>query len=146
MRKTILAAFFLLVGMTTHAGGNIHLSSTAVVADTQPPTAPGNLRVVFEGTRLVRLAWDAATDNSGVVAYEVEKDGVSPPLHLDALEWVDVGLLPGSNHAYRVRAVDPAGNVSLWKTLIARAATEEIENLGFLLGEIYDRIPGSTVA
>ncbi len=146
MRKTILAALVAFVGVTALAGRDIKTSSTASVVDTQRPTAPGNVRIVFEGTRLARIAWEAATDNSGSVVYEVEKDGANPPLRVDALEWSDGGLLPGTNHGYRVRAVDPSGNVSVWKELIVRTASDEVENLGFLLGEIFDRIPGTDIA
>src|SRR5437764_1431400 len=40
-------------------------------SDTQPPTAPKNLKASKITTTGVTLAWTAATDNVGVTAYDV---------------------------------------------------------------------------
>src|SRR5262245_9448354 len=43
------------------AGGGAHLPPPAV--DTEPPTAPTNLRATATTTTSISLAWDTATDN-----------------------------------------------------------------------------------
>src|SRR5262245_57991523 len=43
--------------------------------DTQPPSAPTNLRVTATTSSSVSLAWNASTDNVGVSTYEVLRSG-----------------------------------------------------------------------
>ena len=124
---------------------NIKLTTTASGTDTVAPTAPGNAKAALVGARVVKLTWDAATDNSGRVGYEVEKDGQTPPLLVSGQEWTDSGLLPETTHSYRVRAVDVSGNGSAWQTVTAKTITE-VDGPAFLLGEIYDNIPNTDVA
>jgi hypothetical protein len=124
---------------------NIKLSTTASGSDTTPPTAPGNAKVALSGARFVKLTWGAATDDSGRVGYEVEKDGATPPLLVNALEWTDTGLLPESSHSYRLRAIDVSGNASAWQTFTTKTV-KEVDGVGFLLGQIYDNIPNTDVA
>jgi fibronectin type 3 domain-containing protein len=59
----------------TDAAGNLSPYSAvagAVVADTQSPTAPGNLTGALSGST-VNLSWTASTDNVGVTGYLVER-------------------------------------------------------------------------
>src|SRR5437588_4433567 len=50
-------------------------SPAAPAADTQPPTPPPNPRATSVTETTVGLAWDAATDNVGVVGYNIMKQG-----------------------------------------------------------------------
>ncbi len=140
MRKTIYATLLILFGMAGAVG-----PATAAGPDTTPPTAPGNAKVAVAGTRFVRLAWDAATDDSGSVSYEVEEDGVSPAQAVSGLEWTDIALAPETSHSYRVRAVDAAGNASAWQTLTTKTIAE-VDGSGYLLGLIFDDIPNTDIA
>ena len=97
--------------------------------DTTPPTAPLDLRIVgFTGTQ-VDLAWDAATDNVGVVQYRLERAvGVdSTAFHqifaTAILTYSDIGLARGETYRYRVRAVDAAGNLGPYSNVV-EATTE----------------------
>ncbi len=144
------AGRLVLAGRTGGANENTHidnikLSTTASGSDTTAPTAPGNAKAALSGARFVKLTWDAATDDSGRVGYEVEKDGQTPPLLVNALQWTDTGLLPDTSHSYRVRAVDISGNGSAWQTVTAKTVAE-VDGVGFLLGEIYDDLPNTDVA
>jgi hypothetical protein len=70
------------------------------------------------GTRRIDLAWSAATDNFGVVAYKIYRNnsllttlyGTSTgnPPHT----YRNSGLSRGVTYSYKVYAVDAAGNVS----------------------------------
>ena len=122
---------------------NITLTTSASGDDTTAPTNPGNVAAASVGARFATITWDAATDDSGRVGYEVEVDGGTPQL-VNATEFTNTGLNPGTTYAYRVRAIDISGNSSDWQSVSATTGDEQ-EVVGFLLGEIYDDIPGVAV-
>jgi chitinase len=88
------------------------------VADTTPPTAPGNLHAVSVSDVDIVLAWDPSTDNSGSVDYALFFDDNATPFLTSADAQFDVhlnraiGMIPGSSHTFQVRAEDPSGNHS----------------------------------
>lgn len=88
MRKCIYAVLLALLAVSVP----VEIAGQ----DTTPPTAPENVKVDLAGTRFVRLTWDAATDDSGSVTYEVEEDGVTPPMSVSGPEWTSpvANLLP----------------------------------------------------
>ncbi len=93
------------------------------LTDTDPPSAPTNLRVLNGGTTELVLGWNAAVDNGTVTEYRVYADGnllgTTPGLTL-----AHSGLTPGSQHTYEVVAKDAAGNLSAPSTTLkARAYT-----------------------
>ncbi|MCF7765151.1 MAG: hypothetical protein K9N62_15900 [Verrucomicrobia bacterium] len=121
---------------------NIKLTTVAATVDTQAPTAPGNIQAGTLGARRVNFTWGAATDNSGRVGYEVDFDGVIQLV--PGTSFSATGLLPNSQHTIKVRAVDVSANASAWKELSVTTVAE-VDGVGFLLGEIYDNIPGTDV-
>ena len=96
-----------------------YLSTGAV--DGMAPTAPTGLTATAgpTGSRRIDLAWSAATDNFGVVAYRIYRNnsllttlygvGTGNPPRL----YKNSGLSRGVTYSYKVYAVDPAGNLSL---------------------------------
>jgi hypothetical protein len=80
-----------------------------VPGDTVPPSAPGGLSAVADGTS-VQLRWSAAVDDFSVDDYVVKRDGaqVGTPVTTD---FTDSGLVPGSTVGYTVAAVDAGGNL-----------------------------------
>jgi hypothetical protein len=81
--------------------------SIQLASDTQAPSAPGALTASVRKHR-VSLAWRAASDNVGVTAYQVLRDGVQIA-QVSALSFRDAPAL--GTHTYSVRAMDAAGNV-----------------------------------
>ena len=88
-------------------------------ADKTAPTRPGTPTGVSTTTTSIDLTWGASTDAvSQVINYHVYRDGGPDPVATVAsvstgsVSYVDVGLAPSSAHAYRVSAVDEAGNES----------------------------------
>lgn len=81
--------------------------------DTAPPSTPGNFRVTELSHTWLRLAWNASTDNSGSVRYEVKLDA-SDQWTASTIETVHGfgGLEAGTSHTASVRAFDNAGNAS----------------------------------
>jgi PKD repeat protein len=86
-------------------------------ADGQPPGPPGTLTATGS-LGAVSLAWGAASDNTGVVRYNVHRGtsaGFTPSAanriaQPTATSYVDTGLAAGTYY-YRVTAEDAAGNV-----------------------------------
>jgi chitodextrinase/glucose/arabinose dehydrogenase len=100
-----------------------------VLQDTAPPSAPSGLTASALSAHQVRLAWTAATDNSGSSTYRVERcQGAGCTNFAQAgtpagTTFDDSGLLPSTAYRYRVQAVDATGNVSPYSN-IASATTQ----------------------
>jgi glucose/arabinose dehydrogenase len=106
------------------AAGNVSQASTTVPvtppqcqADTVPPTAPTGLTGSAAGTT-VTLRWTAATDNIGVRAYDVYRNGTKvgtitgTATTAPATTFIDSGLAATTAYPYWVVARDAQGNSS----------------------------------
>ena len=89
--------------------------------DTEAPTAPLDLKAAVSFNN-VTLSWQPATDNVGVVAYNVFQDGVKINTTSSTSIWLP-GLTPLTEFTFGVTAVDAAGNESLTTTV--KATTDE---------------------
>ncbi len=96
------------------AGNQGPSSNTAQVTfpDKVAPTAPSTLKGVA-GVKTATLTWTAASDNVGVVHYYVYRGGVKYKQLGVVTRFVDSGLVTGRTYAYRVYAIDAAGNSSV---------------------------------
>ncbi len=83
--------------------------TTADGPDPQPPTIPGNLRSPSQSSTSIALAWDASTDNVGVVGYELSRNGGAWTQVGNVTSHTDSGLTPDTAYSYTVRAYDAAG-------------------------------------
>ena len=101
------------------AAGNLSASSneaSAVVGDTSPPSAPGTLSA-SGAIGKATLSWGAASDNVGVVGYEVYRSttsGFTPSAanriaQPSGTSYVD--LVAAGTYYYKVAAKDAAGNL-----------------------------------
>jgi hypothetical protein len=95
--------------------------SNGTTADTQAPTIPQNLVVNNYNTSTVTLdiLWNASTDNVGVDHYELQRSVNGYPYGNYALNvltnsFTDTYTSFGNTFCYKVRAVDAAGNASLY--------------------------------
>jgi chitodextrinase len=95
----------------TSAAGNAVTARTETAPDTSAPTAPGNLRSPAQTENSVQLAWDASTDDVGVVGYEVF-DGATPVATTTGTTATIGGLTADTEYTFTVRAEDAAGNTS----------------------------------
>ena len=106
----------------------VAVSPPASAADTTPPTTPKNLRVTAASPSEVDLAWNTSTDDVGVTAYIVLRDGqrlarvTAPKTTYD-----DTSVNANTTYAYRVRARDAAGNRSkVSRKVIASTANQVV--------------------
>ena len=95
--------------------------------DTEAPSAPGNLVATALGVSQVHLSWTASTDNVGVAGYLVERQDPGSASFAqvgtsDGTSYNDTALAAGSSYSYRVRATDPAQNLSQYSG-VASATT-----------------------
>ena len=79
--------------------------------DTSAPSVPAGLSANAFSATTVNLSWVASTDNVGVTGYRIYRDGVvvtTSPTNA----YSDAGLTAATTYAYRVSALDAAGNES----------------------------------
>jgi hypothetical protein len=73
----------------------------------------------------VNLSWTAASDNIGVVGYEVYRSGEATPIAtVTSLGYTVSGLASGTSYTFEVKAKDAAN-------LLSAAATVSVTTLGF---------------
>jgi len=118
---SILSRRILAIGLALAAALAVPaVSGTAAAAasdrkpDRTAPTTPRNLRVQNVALTWFTLAWDASTDNSGSVMYDVTVTTPTGPRTERAFSPTQSfgGLPTGTTFTASVRATDLAGNTS----------------------------------
>ncbi|MEV6116097.1 discoidin domain-containing protein [Streptomyces sp. NPDC052109] len=91
--------------------------------DTTPPTAPGTLTYTQPQSGQIALSWGASTDNVGVTAYDVYRNGaLAVTVGGTTLTWTD-SQPATATVSYYVKARDAAGNVSPAGNTVTRTGT-----------------------
>ena len=104
------------------------VTSGTTLVDATPPTAPSSLNATAISGGQINLGWTAATDNSGVAGYGLERcagAGCSNFVQVatpSGTSYSDIGLSPGTTYSYRVRATDLVGNAGPYSP-VASATT-----------------------
>jgi chitodextrinase len=101
------------------AAGNVATSanltfatpSVTAVTDTQAPAVPTGLKASAVSASQINVTWTASTDNVGVTGYRVYRDNVLITT-VATTSYSNTGLRAATAYAYRVAAVDAAGNAS----------------------------------
>ncbi len=97
---------------TDGAGNEAVLTLKAALPDdAEAPGAPLGLVAASPDEAVVELRWQSATDNAGVAAYEVLRQGAAQPVRVPANQtsWRDESAPPGQAVVYEVTAIDLAG-------------------------------------
>jgi chitodextrinase len=103
----IFAAVVLATGAAVVAATPATAARPGPGRDTQPPSTPANLHATAVTQTSVSLAWNASTDNVGVLNYAVWAPGVTPVWTTAPQTNATVsGLHPGTTYAWRVQAWD----------------------------------------
>lgn len=121
------------------AAGNQSARSPALTITTRAPdtTAPGAPGAPIAGTitaSSIAMSWPAATDNYGVVEYQIYRDGALVGTSTST-SYVDINLQSATVYAYTIRAKDAAGNQSA-----ASAALVDATSIGNI-ATVYYRAP-----
>ncbi|HSX42844.1 MAG TPA: Ig-like domain-containing protein [Candidatus Saccharimonadales bacterium] len=103
--------------------------------DTTSPTAPGALQATAASSSQITLGWTAATDNVGVTGYQLERCQAAgcatfaslATLSGSATAYSDTGLSAGTSYSYRLRAVDAAGNLGAYSSVVTAATPAVID-------------------
>ncbi|MBI4658882.1 MAG: hypothetical protein HY735_08565 [Verrucomicrobia bacterium] len=129
-----------------HHIDNIKLTTVAAT-DSAPPTAPSGLKVSSTTPRKVVIGWTASTDDSGKVAYNIERDGTSIATFRVDTTYTDRAVAPGKTYSYKVVAVDAAGNKSAASAAVSATTPQEVlvETKGYLKFEAWGGITGTPV-
>ncbi len=94
-------------------GSNQATVTTSPSNDTQPPSAPTNLKVTGTTSSSVSLSWTASTDNVGVTGYDVMNAGVALTASpVTGTSTTVGGLASATTYKLTVVAHDAAGNTS----------------------------------
>lgn len=113
------------------AAGNVSQPAQITVStDVTAPDAPDGIIDTNKTETSFKLAWNTATDNLGVVSYEVFKDGekiatVSSAQHSAVGGYAVTGLKPNTAYVFTVKAKDAAGNVSPASTELTVTAVQD---------------------
>ena len=91
--------------------------------DTTPPSAPGDL-TASQAAIGNKLTWSAASDNIGVSAYDIYRDGTYlATVGADATSYTDSTSVPGTAYTYQVAARDLAGNTTRASVTVSGSRT-----------------------
>lgn len=86
--------------------------SGAVAVDDTPPSAPTGVVIDIISPTIVRVKWQASTDNAGVANYVVFRNGSKIGITYKETYYDDITVRPGEQYEYAVSARDTAKNES----------------------------------
>ncbi len=116
-QNAAVGTFSVSAGVTDSAQA-IHSAADVaayVVRDTVAPSTPTGLKAtVNQKRKQIQLSWNASTDNVGIAAYRVSKNGTVVGT-ATSTTWTDPSYTSGT---YSVAAYDPAGNTSAQSTAV----------------------------
>jgi fibronectin type 3 domain-containing protein len=115
-------------------GGKSNELSTALSADTTPPSVPTNVKLAIAGTSQMAIYWTASTGD--VVAYDIYRDGQQVGSSTVA-NYLDSGVAAGSTHSYTVKSRDAAGNASAASSALSAKAASVSGSSSTVAGVVY---------
>jgi alpha-tubulin suppressor-like RCC1 family protein/chitodextrinase len=86
--------------------------SLPISSDTTAPTVPAGLTATAITSSQINLSWTASTDNVGVAAYKVYRDGTLLVTLGNVTSYSNLGLAASTTFSYTVSACDTANNCS----------------------------------
>ena len=117
-----------IVAVVAIAAVAISAAPASARVDRKAPSKPGNLRLTGTTTTTISIAWNAATDNSGKLSYEMHlwRDPRVPVLPQTQTSFTWTELRPSVEYYVSVAAVDAAGNRTYSDLLIVRTPRDTI--------------------
>jgi hypothetical protein len=96
-----------------------------------PPDAPDNIKAIVTNTT-IQLMWD---EEEGATGYDIEIDG-NDVVSTTGTMYIHEGLIPGTQHSYRIRAVNIAG-ATQWSQAIEKSTIKPTYMIEAEAGEEY---------
>lgn len=105
---------------------NFSNSVTVTTIDIVPPSTVTNLTVTDYSAYFISLAWDAATDNVGVVGYNIYRGdgGLFETVSNQTTAYLHP-LTLGDTYTFKVKAIDSSGNLS---TVFSNTVTQQTQD------------------
>ncbi len=103
---------------------NTATASTLEDTDTEAPTEPTELTASNETQTTIDLTWIAATDNVGVIGYDVYQGNTMITTVTNTMHQV-TGLTAGTAYTFKVLAKDAAGNESRFSNVVTASTLPE---------------------
>jgi chitodextrinase len=101
------------VAPTDSLGGTFDVQTYDFGTDSTPPSPPTNLAASQPTATSTTLTWSAATDNVGVSAYDVYRNGTYLATTTPAVRtYTDTSAVAGTGYTYRVESRDLADNTA----------------------------------
>ncbi|MBS1577913.1 MAG: fibronectin type III domain-containing protein [Bacteroidetes bacterium] len=111
--STVYSMYVVAKDAAGNSSASNILNVTTGAPDAQAPSAPSNLSSAAIEQVSFTLRWDAATDNVGVVGYDIYSNGVKVNSSLVTdTRYIVTGLTAGNAYTMTVIAQDAAGNAS----------------------------------
>jgi chitodextrinase len=104
---------------------NVAGATTAGGEGGDAPTTPANPKAGAASNSAISLSWNAATDPTGVTGYLIEEcqgtgcTNFTQVATVTGTSYNIIGLAMGTTYTFRVRAVDGAGNISGYSTVVS---------------------------
>jgi chitodextrinase len=109
---SVTAYSYSVVALDAAGNRSAAAGASATTPDLAPPSAVGGLSgSALDGPPRVTLTWRAATDDVGIAAYDVYRDGTLVT-STGSTTVTDTAVTAGPSYAYTVKARDAAGNLS----------------------------------
>ncbi len=97
--------------------------NTMTTPDNEAPTVPTNLLASDIKTSEITLTWNSATDNVGVIAYQIFQDG-NQITSVSGTSYVVTGLTENTTYEFKVKAIDAASNASADSNIVNATTLE----------------------
>ena len=124
-----------------------HPEWVALVWDTDPdtenPTNPTNLVASNPTGNSIDLDWNAATDNIGVVSYDIYVDDVNT-YNSTSTSFTVSGLVAETTYCFKVIAKDAAGNESGFSNEDCETTTDNGNTGSTCISESFENIPANS--
>lgn len=119
---------------TDPVAANNSASAALTIVDREAPTVPGRPSANATGATGTTLTWSASSDNVGVTAYDVYRDGtLIASVGASPRSFTDTNLMSGTSYVYTVKARDAVGNpsgTSASRTVVTASSGKIISGAG----------------
>jgi len=125
---------------------------TTAAPDAIPPSAPAGLTATPVSSSQIDLTWTAATDNIGILGYQVERclgTGCTTFVQVGTpagTVYSDTGLASSTSYSYRVRAMDVSGNLGGYSNVANATTPIPPPMTGLVAAYSFNEGSGTTVA